>query len=78
MLWVVCLHLSFLPWALGSMPAWSQWTSLGLALLGFALALVPRHYTEDHTGTHSFRLVMWPRPTTDSSKATTSAARPSP
>lgn len=60
-LWVVCLHLVFLPWALGAMAAWSQWTSLGLALVGFALALVPRNYTEDHTGTHSFRLVMWPR-----------------
>jgi hypothetical protein len=40
---------------------WTQWVSLGLAALGFAVALLPREYTEDHTGQGSFRLVMWPK-----------------
>jgi O-antigen ligase len=39
---VTALHLCFLPWALGTMQAWSQLTSLGLAGVGFILALLPR------------------------------------
>lgn len=60
-LWLVCLHLVFLPWALGGMRLWAQCTSLGLALLGFVFALVPRDYNEEHTGVGSFRLIMWPK-----------------
>lgn len=36
------LHLGFLPWALGTMHAWSQLTSLGFSLAGFILAAIPR------------------------------------
>lgn len=39
---VTALHLSFLPWALGAMHVWSQLASLGLALVGFVLAVIPR------------------------------------
>lgn len=61
LLWVVALHLIFLPWAIGGMRLWGQLISLGFAVVTFALALIPRHYTEEHTGANSFRLVMWPR-----------------
>lgn len=60
-LWVVCLHLVFLPWAIGGMRVWAQWISLGLAFLGFGLALIPRNYTEEHTGSNRFRLLTWPK-----------------
>ena len=76
LLWVVSLHFVFLPWAIGGMRPWSQWTSLGFAIIGFLISLIPRNYTADHTGANSFRLIPWPSSTTASSKATTSAARP--
>ena len=60
-LWAVCAHLIFLPWALGTMWIWAQFTSFALAVIGFGLALLPRSYTEEHTGSNSFRLFMWPR-----------------
>jgi hypothetical protein len=41
---VLGIHLCFLPWALGTMHPWSQWVSLGLAVIGFWVALVPRGY----------------------------------
>lgn len=58
---VVVTHLLLLPWALGGMRLWAQIPSLVLALAGFVLALVPRNYTEEHTGANRFRLVMWPK-----------------
>lgn len=61
LLWVVSAHLIFLPWALGGMRPWGQWSSLGFAIIGFVIALIPRDYHEDHTGTSKLRLVMWPR-----------------
>lgn len=51
----------FLPWALGTMRPWAQWISLAFGLVGFALALLPRNYTEEHTGSNRFRLLMWPK-----------------
>lgn len=45
---VVALHLCFLPWALGTMHAWSQLTSLGFGVLGLAVALIPRTYSGDY------------------------------
>ncbi len=45
---VVCLHLGFLPWALGTMHPWSQLTSLSLSLLTFTLSLIPRIYRGDY------------------------------
>ena len=44
---VTGLHLCFLPWALGAMHIWSQFTSLGLSIIGFVLATLPRAETED-------------------------------
>ena len=61
LLWAVAIHLVFLPWALGAQRPWGQWTSLGLSLIGFAISLLSRDYTEEHTGANSFRLIMWPR-----------------
>jgi O-antigen ligase len=61
LLWAVAVHLVFMPWALGTMRPWAQGISLGLALAGFVIALVPRNYTEEHTGANAFRLIMWPR-----------------
>src|SRR4051812_11591005 len=60
-LWVVCAHLVFLPWALGGMHPWAHFTSLALAVLGFGIALLPRNYTEEYTGSGRFRLLTWPK-----------------
>jgi O-antigen ligase len=43
-------HLVFLPWALGTMRLWAQGISLGLALLTFVLALVPRRQAPQGLG----------------------------
>lgn len=58
---VVGLHLSFLPWALGTMHVWSQITSFVFAVTAFVLALWPRNYTLDYAREGNFRLLMWPR-----------------
>lgn len=55
------LHLSFLPWALGTMHVWSQSVSFALSLVAFVLALWPRNYTADFSREGHFRLLMWPR-----------------
>jgi hypothetical protein len=60
-LWVVCIHLVFLPWALGTMRPWAQIISLCLAGLSLILGLLPRSYTEEHTGSSSFRLLTFPK-----------------
>ncbi|MBK8476801.1 MAG: hypothetical protein IPL39_10975 [Opitutaceae bacterium] len=46
---LVTLHLCFLPWALGTMHLWSQCVSLGLALVGFIVALQPPTYEGHQT-----------------------------
>ncbi|HVS54046.1 MAG TPA: O-antigen ligase family protein [Opitutaceae bacterium] len=61
LLWIVCGNLCLLPWAIGGMRPWSQIGSFVLALAGFVVALVPRNYSEDQTGSNRFRLVMWPK-----------------
>ena len=53
---VVALHLCFLPWALGTMHAWSQITSLVLSAVGMVIALIPRNYSSDLSGGPAFRL----------------------
>ena len=73
---IVGLHVVFLPWAVGGMRPWSQTISLLLAIVALVVALIPRRYTPEQSGVNNFRLVMWPRSTTDSSNATTSADRP--
>jgi O-antigen ligase len=60
-LWVISAHLCFLPWAFGGMRIWVQVVSLALSALSFLLALFPRYYTEEDTGSTSFRLIMWPK-----------------
>jgi hypothetical protein len=61
LLWLVGAHLCFLPWALGTMHAWSQVTSLVLSFLGFVVAALPRDYTAMHTDGPAFRLHPWSR-----------------
>ena len=61
MLVIVGVHLCFMPWALGTMPVWSQFISLVLAAAGFALALVNRHYTAEFSHADAFTLIMWPK-----------------
>jgi hypothetical protein len=58
---VVIALLIFLPWALGGMKLWSQWTALALAALAFIIALVPRKYDDRYHAGGSVRLLPWPR-----------------
>jgi O-antigen ligase len=59
---VLGVHLCFLPWALGTMHPWSQLVSLGLAVVGFSLALQPRTLeSEPGWSGGPFRVPMWPR-----------------
>lgn len=58
---IVCAQLVALPWAIGGMRPWSQIPSFIVSILGFIVALWPRNYTEDHTGSNRFRLIMWPK-----------------
>lgn len=60
-LWIVGAHLALLPWGLGGMRLWAQIPSLGFALAGFIVALLPRDYREEHTGSTAFRLLPYPR-----------------
>ncbi len=55
---IVIMLLVFLPWALGGMKLWGQWTALALATLAFAVALIPRNYTERHHANGNLRLYM--------------------
>ena len=59
---VLCIHLCFLPWALGTMHVWSQLVSLFLGFVGFRIALRPRVYGRElGGGEEPFRLTMWPK-----------------
>ncbi|MBC7366773.1 MAG: O-antigen ligase family protein [Undibacterium sp.] len=58
---VVSLHLVFIAWAFGGMRLWAQQISFGLAAIGFVIALLPRNYTEEHSGLTPFRLYIWPK-----------------
>ncbi len=59
--WITALILIFQPWALGGMRLWSQYIVGGLALLAFAVALIPRNYTNEHHAGGSFHLRTWPK-----------------
>jgi hypothetical protein len=61
LLWIIGLHVVFLPWAIGGMRPWSQIISLILGIIGLVVALIPRRYTPEQSGVNNFRLVMWPR-----------------
>jgi len=54
-------QLCFMPWALGTMQVWSQFVSLGLAVVAFVVALTNRHYRDDSAPQGNFKLVMWPK-----------------
>ena len=58
---LVLAQLVFLPWALGGMRWWAQLTSLVLALVTFAVALMPRTYTAEFTTGPDFRMLPLPR-----------------
>ncbi len=51
----------FLPWAFGTMHAWSQCVSAALALGAFVVSVWPRNYVGDLATTGEFRLLGWPR-----------------
>jgi O-antigen ligase len=55
---LTALHLAFLPWAIGAVHPWSQLASLGLALVGFALAMIPRTELRDFSTVTT--QVSWP------------------
>ena len=61
LLWIAGTHLVFVPWALGGMPWWSQWTSFALSALAFLVAVFPRTYREALTAGASFRLYPFSR-----------------
>ena len=60
---VTALHFCFIAWTFGGMTRSPvpEIISLGLAVVGFALALVNRHYTPEHAREGEFKLVMWPK-----------------
>lgn len=43
------------------MRPWAQFISLGFAVVGFGIAILPRNYSEEHTGSNRFRLILWPK-----------------
>lgn len=59
LVWVVASTLIFMPWALGSMHAWSQLVSLGLSAAGLVVALLPRKGA-DADGRPFVRLIRFP------------------
>lgn len=61
LLWIVTGHLMADAWVAGGMRWWTQMFSLGFAVLGFAVALWPRHYTDRYTDGAAFRLLTWPK-----------------
>ena len=58
---IVGVLLCFTPWALGTMHVWSQFISLGLAMSGFVVALINRHYSGEYASENEFKLIMWPK-----------------
>ncbi len=61
LLGVLIAHLCLLPWAIGTMYIWTQIASLGLAAIGFLMAIWPRDYTSRFTGGPEFRMAPWPK-----------------
>jgi len=58
---LVIIELVFLPWAMGGMRIWSQFTFSGIALLTFIVAILPRNYTEENSRAGRHHLSIWPR-----------------
>lgn len=61
LLWVAILNVCSLPWMLGGMRPWSQFISLGLSVVAFGLALLPRNYSEALVRGESYTLHPWRR-----------------
>jgi O-antigen ligase len=57
---VIATHLTFLPWALGTMHVWSQSISFGLSAMSIGLALWPRNYPGLGDSGLPFRVRMLP------------------
>ena len=55
---IIGLHVVFLPWAIGGMRPWSQVISLILGVISLGVALLPRRYTPEESGSNAFRLFM--------------------
>jgi O-antigen ligase len=55
---IVITLLIFLPWALGGMKLWAQWTAFALAALAFIVALIPRTYDDRYHAGGNLRLHM--------------------
>ena len=58
---VTCVHLTFLPWALGTMHVWSQILSLAFGVLSLGLAVQARHYPKRRAGGLPYVLRPFPR-----------------
>lgn len=58
---IVIALLVFLPWALGGMRPWGQFTALALSSLAFVAALIPRSYDNRYHSGGNLRLYMWPK-----------------
>lgn len=58
---LTAVHLSFLPWALGAVHAWSQWVSLALSTAGFLIAVPGKNTPAAHRpAAPSTPLWKWP------------------
>lgn len=53
--------LCFMLWAIGTVHEWSQFTTLGLAVPTFVVALISRKYTGALAPQGPFKLIMWRR-----------------
>jgi hypothetical protein len=58
---ILSAQFIFLPWALGTMWLWAQFTSATLSAAALVTALIPRHYLSGSTQMTPFQLVMWPK-----------------
>lgn len=61
LLTLLCVEAVFLPWAFGTMHAWSQSVSAALALVAFVVSLWPRNYVGELAASGEFRLLAWPK-----------------
>jgi O-antigen ligase len=58
---MACLHLCFLPWALGARAPWAQIVSLVFGLVCLGLATIPRRYEGELAPQGAFTLHPWSR-----------------
>lgn len=58
---IACVHLSFLPWALGARAIWAQNVSLAFGLVALVVGLWPRRYRGELAPQGAFILHPWSR-----------------